>query len=62
MPIKPTERMATKKDLRMYRTGTSYKYRINLGAETAGVNRLEQFFIGRKKGSVNRLGVLLVQC
>jgi hypothetical protein len=30
----------------MYRTATSYKHRINLGAETAGVNRLEHIFIG----------------
>jgi hypothetical protein len=46
----------------MYRTATSYKHRINLGAEAVGVNRLEQFFIGWKRVTMNRFGAMLARC
>jgi hypothetical protein len=51
--------MATKKDLRMYRTATSYEHNNNLGAEAVGVNRLEHLFIGGKRSGVNGIGTLV---
>jgi hypothetical protein len=51
--------MATKKDLRMYRTATSYEHNNNLGAEAVGVNRLEHLFIGGKRSAVNGIGTLV---
>jgi hypothetical protein len=47
-----TDRMATKKDLRTYRTATSYEHNNNLGADAVGVNRLEHLFIGEKRRRV----------
>jgi hypothetical protein len=39
-----------------YRTATSYEHHNNLGAEAAGVNRLEHIFIGGKRNAVNPTG------
>jgi hypothetical protein len=51
--------MATTKDLRTYRTATSYEHNNNLGAEAVGVNRLEHLFIGGKRTAVNGIGTLV---